>query len=479
LDPILCTGLYLDTFPRRELVPDMTDSNYLPKLKVEKKISWWYNPYLILFVISLILRLFYFGEVLDKFGAQKLTEISEDITHYYASAQEIAKSGNYCTRGIHIFGPGYPTCMAAMGAWVNFDPVIMSILNILLNSLSTILLTYFAYQLTSNMIVSIFAGIQHALSIVSIALSAILLSETLFFFLLLLALILLLKGLTNEKFIYFLIASILFGALALIRSVGQFLPVLVLFIAMIYNWKLSKTNFRKFLKSLVGPLAIALVTGLVVSMWISHNARVHKFADLTISAPFGVSKVVRLIRAEINNTTYEEETERFFKDLKNQDAYRTGGYDRAMSVYSKELLYKLIAEHPFSGIKVFMKNVWKNITAEWGGHYLLITGYESWKKNYAVNIASRTTILRYRIVLFVLLGSGVLFFQRNRAILMILLGIAVYFVFFSGFTLDQGPRLLYPGQAGWAVLLAYGLTWSFAEIKKQVVRCFIFVKNLR
>lgn len=449
------------------------------RTQVKKKTAWWANPYLILFTLSLILRLLYFSELVDFVGEEKLTDISIDITNYYSAATQIYEKGNYCHNSIHTFGPGFPVIMVIMGAWVDLNPVVLSILNILIGALSTVLLVYFAYQLTSDMRVSILAGVQHALSLTSIALSAILLSETVFLIIILLGFVLVMKGLQEKKLIYYIIASMLFGAAALTRSVGQFLPALVLLIAVIHNWKVIRSDYRKIFRLMAGPILIAIVTLMVVSLWMIHNDRNHGFADLTLSAPWGVSKVVRLVRADVDNRTYEETTEDFFAELYEHEMYKTDGYARALSVYSKEAFFLLLIEHPITVAKVYSKNVWTNITADWGGYYLLITGHESWKKVYARVIGNDKTILRFRVILFLLLGIVALHLQRKYGLLIILLSITFYFGILSGFTLNQGPRMILPGQIGWAILLAYGLIWTFAIIKNQVLRVNSFVHNFR
>lgn len=66
------------------------------RTQVKKKTAWWANPYLILFTLSLILRLLYFSELVDFVGEEKLTDISIDITNYYSAATQIYEKGNYC-----------------------------------------------------------------------------------------------------------------------------------------------------------------------------------------------------------------------------------------------------------------------------------------------------------------------------------------------------------------------------------------------
>jgi len=449
----------------------------LPKTNLQRKTTWWTNPYFIMFTLSLIIRLFYFNALVEYVGEEKLVDFSTDVTNYYSAAAQIYENGDFCHLGIQVFGPGFPTSLVIMGAWVDLNPVVLTILNILLSAISTVLLIYFAYQLTSSKIVSLLAGLQHAFSLTSIALSAILLSETVFVLILLLGFVLLMKGLEKKKLIYYAIASVFFGAAALTRSVGQFLPVLVLLIAVIYNWKEIKSDYWKTLRLMAGPLLITVVTLIVVSLWMNHNERVHKFGDLALSTPLGISKVVSLANAEVEGITYEESSQKFRAELKRHESYAVDGHYRALSVYSKESLFQLLKEHPIVFTKVFFTNVWENVSIDWGGIYLLSTGDESWKKYYAKAIGNARTVLRYRVILFLLLGIVALCLQRKYALLLILLSITLYFGILSGFTLYQGPRLFFPGQVGWAILLAYGLIWTFATIKNQVFRRISPVRN--
>lgn len=409
------------------------------------------------------MRLLLFGLMVEQVAPDRLLEFTRDVKQYTTSANAIREQFDFDTEGVVLFGPGYPTFLALLGFVLSPHPYLLILVQILISAVGSVLVAMFAFELTPEREISFVAGLLNSLSLTSITLANILLSETAFFALMALGFFLFIRGLKKEKVVYFLLTALVLSMAALIRSVGQFLFLILLVIAVVYAWPAG--GLRTFARKLTWPLVTAGLIVTVVAAWTVRNERLYGFSQVAFAAPTGIAKLVSLTRADIDGSSYEEASLTFAKEVERLQA-DSMSYYRAFAIHTRNCMHRLVREHPESVAKIFFGNVINEINNEWGLQYKLLPRWSDPLRGMTSWIYKKG--LNYRVSLLAAIGVIILLRQKKYRLLIVLLSIYSYFALLAGFTHWQSSRIFYPGQLAWAILIAYPLFSLYKRFVRKV-----------
>lgn len=227
-----------------------------------RSLSYKYKSELIIFGTAIVLRLIFLAFMYMQLGSGEIIKIIPDIIKYVNAADFILHQNYDGAFNLYLVGPGYPSFLAIFR--LIFGNAVWPILagQILLSSISCILIYRIGLLLLNDRRVSFLAGLLATVPITSISLSNIVLTESLFFFLFALCLYFLLKGFNSDRWHYFILSGIFGGLSVLVRSVTQFFPVLIILFSIIIP--LKKPAFirkRLIVKSVVSALLILSIAG--------------------------------------------------------------------------------------------------------------------------------------------------------------------------------------------------------------------------
>ena len=227
-----------------------------------------------LFLFAFFLRSIYFALMLTQIGSAGLFEVAPDCINYVNIARGFPSILFQPDRMLYTFGPGYGFFLSVFFLIFGQSGIPVLITQIILSSLSCVMMYKVARMLSGSYAVSIIAGIIAALSYTSISLSNIMLSDTVYFFFFLLSLILYLRALEKNNATDFVLSGLLVGYCILTRSIGQLWIIAMIVIAVAAYLHKKATDkqllitFRRYFK---GPLiSIVIATGIVL-LWIVRN----------------------------------------------------------------------------------------------------------------------------------------------------------------------------------------------------------------
>lgn len=411
-------------------------------------------------LVSLLARLILFGLMLGYVDTELMQKATPDVGNYFAAADAIRNHLNFHSDRVLIFGPGFPVFLALMQS-ITLDPRFIIIVQILIASLASALVADLAWQLTKRPDLALVAGLLHALSVTSLALSNILLSDTLYFGLLAGGLSLYLRGLQTGKLSYFMPAALLFGIGPLVRSVGLNFFGPLIFITLVWYWPIKGTSWKTVRSKLALPLACLLSGLIIVGGWMTRE-RTFQEPPLSYAVHAAEFKVTAKARSYINGTTYEHEKELLYRDLDSlRPLYHQSFYKPHMIVADREMA-ELAIGHPFALVVTVLTNAWENCNNNW--NHLQNSFPPLRPKIDSVTRAMDRNWLQYRVTVLSAIGLIILWHQRKYRVAIILVMIAGYFGLMTGFTLDQGNRIFYPGMVGWSILCAVAIVEGFRKL---------------
>jgi hypothetical protein len=416
-------------------------------------INWPYDL-LALFMLALFVRGVVLWTAISQLGIDSFLTSTPDTTNYLAAARALIEHSNAAENILFTFGPGFPYLLSIYLRVFGESPLPFLIIQIVLSSLSCLLIYRLSRQLLGDYLISILAGVIAAFSLTSISLSCLILSDTAYFFLFLLSLVLFINGIKSGGWWRFVISGLLLGAAILTRSIGQFWPLALVVIAVI----LSRENKMVFkvhsvLKSRrVRQIIICLVISLCPMIgWILRNGSVNGVYALAKTSAGGPANVAAM--------TLERQTGRPYREIES------GWYQQALQVANKQQLSaaeefsllrskttEVFSSSPLSMVRVYAHQTWENLTERDYLHLDLLPKL------------SQATLARIGIfnrghafVWLSLAGLAALIWKRRFTPALILGLLFLYYASMIGFTKWQGSRLFYPGLIPGAVLCAMAL----------------------
>lgn len=415
-----------------------------------------------MFLCAFMARLLFLLLMLSQMDSDMLLSQCPDAFYYLQSATAIREGWNFSTDAIDIFGPGYPTFLALLQLLTDSNAILMMLAQIILSSCGSVLLFHFAEALTGDKRVALIAGLLNALSLTSISLANIPLSETLSFVMVLLGLLLFLKANeTGQKRLYLGTAFALAVA-ALVRSANQFLFFLLPLLA----WLLYPDK-NKRRRRITWSLVTCAATVILMSLWAQQFYRKHHVGGLAMSQLGGLSQMVCLTHIRIEHTTgywarawsdsLIREREKVVQDK-----------SRATSDFTSEYLNRYLRENPRELLLAYLSSVENNVHNESGLQELQLPKWAG-----AFNAAWAFIFkykLNYRVTVMAAIGCLMLLYQRKYRLLVALLLIYGYFAALAGFSMWQTSRIFYPGEIAWAVLMAVPLAALYEWVSRLFER---------
>ncbi len=429
---------------------------------MQNQLSGFLNKYLkiktdvlIIFLIALILRLIFLSVSLNQLTPDELMTATNDSKTYLGMTGDLLNGTNNFEHGFFIFGPAYAYTLAIFFTVFGKGLFPYILVQIILSSLSCVLIFKLANHLLKSHPVAFMAGIIAAVSYTAITLSMVLLTDTLFFFLFIWSLYLFLKGFETGRGWCFYSSGIILGAAILYRSVAQFWPLALILITF-YLYKTKKRargsspeKARKAsYKALIG-IALAV---LFVSVWVIRNIAAY---DLPIVAGASANGIVRLVNLFIDtnfdrpaNELWTEWQEEYMATHELETLSLSDGYR-----FHNATALNLFKEYPWKFTKAYVSLAWENTNAICFYHRILFPDISGttikWEYKYA------NSRLSYITVILVTIGFIVLAVRRQYEALAILFIIYIYFVLLMGFGRWQGSRYNFPTQISWSIVISY------------------------
>ncbi len=396
-----------------------------------------------IFIIALALRFIFLGMMSSQMIDSALFSAMADSKTYTTVADYFLGNSAVGETYLVLAGPGYGAFLALFFALFGKSPWPILTVQIILSGLAAVLVCRIGMKLFRNRVICVTAGLVAAVSMTSISLANAILSDTLYFFLLALAVWLFLLGIDSTKWRCFIGTGVMLGLATLVRSVGLLFPV-VLIIA--YFILVSDTAKRKAMsRMLIVMLSVSFV---IPGAWAFRNYVKH---DIFTVADSGTLAAKSYLAARI---LYEHDKSKALVTYRNE-MYKPLEVD-GIPVDPKELhddavtvSRKVFAEYPELFVKVYLKNIYENITmqntlfpiqmAKYREAYSTWTEYGTWDGKQPL------------ILILTLIGFGLLFWKGQTRGAVFLLLIYLYFAALSGVTFWQGSRVFHPAMLSWAL----------------------------
>ena len=405
-----------------------------------------------LFIIAVVLRLLYMTFMLGQISPADVMQLTPDSMRYIGLGKELLNWRIMDETAVLIFGPGYGAFLGAVFFIFGISAIAAILTQIILSSLSCLMIYRLGNELTGSRAVGLIAGYLSAVSFTSISLANILLSDTLFFFLFLSGSLLFWLGLKQKRRGYAILSGLAIGLAILTRSIGQFWPIVMVALIFILPadnrgewWK--KRLARLKVLWLAPAIAIA-----IVSIWVARNYHHHDTIMLAATSIGGPANVAAFAAAELENTTVEQIRVDWEKEFGKDSADDYLDLVSTNEVYRKAVLSS-ISRYPAKMMEMYIRFVYENVTAinelyrqQCPAYLLPIMDIMYWYRGHDF----------HHISFWGGMAGLILCTIRRKWMALIVLGlIFFYFTFFMGFARDQGSRLFFPAQIAWAILMAY------------------------
>lgn len=419
---------------------------------------------LFVFIVSLSLRLFVFVLMSNQVEQSTLPQLIIDSHNYVTAADDIRENLRFNAHGIHIFGPGYPTFLAILRT-ITTAPRFITLIQILLSALGSLTLILFTWELTRDRIIAVLAGLMHATSKASIALSNLVMSDSVFFFILITALVLFIRGLRTDNWKFYLPASLLFGIAPLFRSIGLFFFGPLLITTIVLLWPSIGERWKEKRKQFLWPIISIIIALSFIGAWANRD-RGPVDPPIAYSTYGGMCKVAALTRARINQIDYSEAAAELDEEIADlMPAYNNKLYGAYMA-HSKAEFIRLFKSYPLTTTATILINavdksnnsktqLWRCLPS----YALPINRFEDMLGKYGLN---------YLVAVLSIIGLVMLLARKQYRLIIILSVIYVYFAILSGFTVNTGNRIFLPGQIAWTILSAYPILAIFNFLWNRV-----------
>ncbi len=414
----------------------------------------------LIFLIAFILRIIYLVLMQSQYTSLVILHLLEDSQTYISIAEYFMGINVAGADDLLLAGPGYGLILAGLFKIFGFTSWPILIIQIILSSAGCVLIYKIALLLSKNSMVSLIAGILAAISLTSISLSAAVLTDCLFFSMLALSIYLYFLGLQNGLWKYFIFCGVILGAATLVRSIGIFFPIVLIFIAFLFPLDLSRLSRKQMLiKSiLTGFLIIIIALPWAIKNKTEHGLFTVSETGALAARNYLASRVI--FEAEKSGTLIEiRDWMAAPKTIHGVPETAAQRHDHAVAVVKETF-----SRYPGTFIRVFFKNIWENIGALSTIHSLQIPRLRTLFDFYTGQLFTKGTS---RLTFFMSLIGFILFFgdgKKREALILAL--IYLYFAFLSGFTYWQGSRIFYPGQLAWSILMGFCLYKIALAIQK-------------
>ncbi|MFH1700327.1 MAG: phospholipid carrier-dependent glycosyltransferase [Candidatus Zixiibacteriota bacterium] len=432
----------------------------------------------IVFGVALTLRLVFFICMVNQVDPATLGELSPDMTGYVNAAHTILDNFSMDSRGVIIFGPGYPVFLA-IALFIFRSLVAAIILQIVISSLASSLLALLAYNLTQKKSIALTAGLFNSISLTSISLANAALSDTLFFILILTGFLLYLRILEKIRSCKFLeddpphqpgywklavLTGLIFSAATLTRSIGLFVfIILIIYTYFIYRAhpNRGKWIFWYFIKP---SMIITIIMLSITAGWVIRNYSLYDMPSPALSGLVAQFRMAAFIESKATDVDYDSIFQLYGNKISASPDSSLHYYGRYGKI-ARSAFKKVMTEYPLLSVKMLAQNINSNVHCESELHGAQVPEIMPLYRRIIKNVYKKG--LNYRETLLCLLGLAWMIRKKQYLPAILLSMIWVYFAILSGFTLWQGSRIFYPGQISTSILMAAAIYYSsFLFIEK-------------
>lgn len=416
---------------------------------------WEHKAVLFIFVVSLVVRLWYLQLTISDIGLAGHLILAPDTINYLNAARALAGGTGAYQETFFSFGPGYPVFLLLQFPLIDKAPLLPLLLNILLSCLSCLLLFRFTVQMTGSRFFGLLAGIMLACSVTSIELSCALLSDTFFFFLLALGLVLGIEGFFRQSRLWAIAGGLAIGAAILTRSIGQFLPIILILIGVLMYRARHKIPAMRYLTRHTMIRLLVCWAGIPLAIegaWVVRNMVVNDIATLTSTSAGASANVAAMSLQTEDIRQYRGTLQGWISEECKQL-----GVDRLSTAQGFRLFrrkaWEVFRDNPIACFKAAMQVIWMNLTevsmlhrSQFKTHKDDAIRYEYVMRDY------RTSYIE---LILAAIGLLVLLMKREFWLAIILAVLFASFTLPLAATMFQGSRISYPGQL---------VTWVLAAV---------------
>lgn len=416
-----------------------------------------WQTFILLFGISLILRLVYFILMLSQIGSSGLYDQFNDPVKFINAADYLMgryQPGQY---DLFLVGVGYPAVLALSRILFGQSFLAVIILQILLSSLTSIIIYKLADLLTGNRPTAVVSGILVATSLTSISLANALVSESIYFFLFSLSVYLFFRCLDETNWRNAVLSGVSGGCAVLLRSAGGFFPAILMLSALLVPAPAGRRRQLLYRSLIVSVIMVAMPAA-----WGVRNLLTHDFFTISATGTLA-AKTYLVAKVRIDE---EGRHIREFPELRDS-LYRVSlkhfheGNFRLSQEESNALIAETATMFPVTMLRNFFQIALENMTAVSSLHYLQLPRWRPFFDtidHYWNRGDTNPAMLTLSLLGFVLIA------RRNMRIAAVLLLATGYYGIISGVTFGQGSRIFYPAQGSEFILAAAALVFIYRLI---------------
>lgn len=273
---------------------------------------------------------------------EKLTR--PDSAGYINPALSLANTGQYNESPESDIpdtyrAPGYPAFLAAVIKITGSFKCVV-IMTCLLSAF-TCLFVFYCGKIFGGFSVGIIASLLFCLNMTSIAISPLLLSDTLFTFLVAIQMFYFFKFIYSKRSLYFLLTILIASLASMVRVVNLYWIVPAIFILLIFNGILFR---KKIILSLCG----IVVAFSILCPWMLRNSMIGGGFRLSNESGNLLFNNGVVLLSKINNLSPDYNRERLMEKVEQTFKTNPQLYDtlKEKTDYQNSLLIKIISEHP-------------------------------------------------------------------------------------------------------------------------------------
>ncbi|MCH7879517.1 MAG: hypothetical protein IH914_09425 [candidate division Zixibacteria bacterium] len=417
-----------------------------------------------LFVVSLTVRAIFLWLVAQNFTSDEYWFKFSDTVFFADVAQSFRDGFALHEESLALVGPGYGFVLfiqdlfAGSNVWANL------IINILVSSLNCLLVRSLALRVGVSKTTAALAGYICALSISSISFSCILYSETVFTLITLLTVHSFLSTVAQGRLSDGLAFASLCAIASLIRSVGQFYPLMLALLLALWIWHernnagLPDIPLRSARLFMYVTLAAALTI-----IWPLRNYAVHGVFTISetgtrAARDYWIAEAV----ADIHGDTSLEIPRVLWKKQIASRYGPTGPTILQRHEFDLNIIRDTVSAYPLETFSAYLGNVWTNMTSESYVQHENVPQLDELWTFYSKRFASNLGVV---LVMLHFLGSYLMIRGGLWRAATLLALFYLYLALITGASFWQGSRLFLPAQPFWAISCAFALFWILEKSK--------------
>ena len=429
---------------------------------------------LLVLILSMGLRVFFVGEVLDQYkslpqkakASYRTGILTPDSKEYIELAKEIVQ-GNWIDSGSLSRPPGYPALIAITG----INPTTLLYVQALLAGLIPLAIMLTTVLILGSWGLGLAVGLVSAISPTGIGATGLVMADSPFAAFFSLGLLALVYGVSRDSKGWIGASSLFFSFAALIK------PILIVwpFLSLIVYWLLCRTFRKQF--SLLAALVLFFLPTLVLGVWAGRNkARegVFTFSNIGIQNV----RIHWAVRTEEWGKVGRKPSSYTVRRNRNQVRERLLGLPGPQKVDAfKNESISIMRQYPAEAVKAFVMDSHEGQVAGWDYFHRQFP-FATPEQKKTLNSISLTEMSLRKAAMFPILLAFAIAFAVTRIrpsgggskLLPAMSGLTLIYYYFAasaGVTFWTGPRVLYPVEGVGLILLALLSAVLFRAFSKK------------